>query len=117
MAIDWAERLERVKMALAESGFPEEAKECSVGPAASNPNELTIFMPPEVPLAIIWQTAKVTGGVEDSIACWSCFEATRKYRDRSITVDCMSGRCRNPGGDKEPPRELLQQVSNRQPTR
>ena len=117
MAIDWEERLERVKMALSEAGFPQEAKQCSVGPATSDPTSLTIFMPPEIPLAVIWQTAKVTGGTEDTIACWSCFEATRKYRDANITIDCMQGRCRNPGGDKDPPRELLQRVSNNQPQR
>jgi hypothetical protein len=113
MAVDWGERLERVKMALAEAGFPEEAKECNVAPAAADPSVMTIYFSPDIPLAIIWQTAKVTGQ-GDVIPCWSCYVAMRDRRDRQIALDCTSGHCRNPLGEKKPPRELLNQVSNRQ---
>jgi hypothetical protein len=97
-------------MALAEAGWPQEAKQCTLGPAVATPGK-TIWFSPDIPLAIIWQTAEVTGG---SIPCWSCFEATRLHRDSGIAIDCLEGKCRNPDGEKRPPRELLQQVSNRQ---
>jgi hypothetical protein len=108
--VDWPERLKRVQMALAEAGFPEEAKECTVGPSDADPTQSTVYIPREVPLAIIWQTAKVTGGTHGVIPCWACFIATRERRNRQIALDCAAGNCRNPTGEKEPPRELLSQV-------
>lgn len=96
------ELVERVRMAFAESGFPD----VEVGTEGTMPDGWPVLYwraSPGPSLAVAWQAAWVA--YEGHVPCWSCWGPNSGSNE--AWVDCYSGHCHHPEGPARPPREEL----------
>ena len=93
--------MERLRMALAEAGYPDAVL------MHSHDDPLIItWLNNRTPaeLAAHWQASLLVSGPR---SCWSCWLASGAWETRTVAARCINGDCQSPEGPARPPRELL----------
>lgn len=96
------EAVERVRMCLAEAGWPNE-NVTYAGEHYTGFPRIVVDDGGETPLPVLWIIADALGMPN---GCWACTAADIQW-PRSTARACWEGRCSHPQGPARPPRHLL----------
>jgi len=105
------EMIERVRMALAEAGYPDAHVGIYDHPRGGAHYGWTRFPGTDHARAAWWMVQQVVLRSVERTCCWACYLASSRCNDDRTGQDCSDGNCHNPDGPKLPPRELLRRPS------